>query len=71
MGSLTDLQRSMLDFESQWWSTIGGKETAIAERFGMSQVRYYQSLNRVLATQAALSYDPVTVNRLRRISAPT
>ncbi|WP_225337600.1 DUF3263 domain-containing protein [Mycobacterium intracellulare] len=37
----------------------------------MSAVRYYQLLNQVLSSAAALAYDPVTVNRLRRISAPT
>lgn len=70
MDSLNNQQRAMLDFERLWWATTGSKETEIAERFAMSPVRYYQRLNRVLAAPAALAYDPVTVNRLRRISAP-
>ncbi|MDM3894803.1 DUF3263 domain-containing protein [Mycobacterium intracellulare] len=68
MDSLTDEQRAMLDFERLWWATAGGKEAAIAARFRMTPVRYYQLLNRLLPAAAALAYDPVTVNRLRRIS---
>jgi hypothetical protein len=29
----------MLDLENEWWATNGGKEAAIADRFGMSAVR--------------------------------
>lgn len=69
MDSLTDQDRAMLDLEREWWSTPGGKETAIVERVGLSPVRYYQRLNRLVDTTAALAHDPVTVNRLRRIRA--
>lgn len=68
MDSLTDQQRAMLDLEREFWATPGGKEDAIVRRFGMTPVRYYQHLTRLLAVPAALAYDPVTVNRLRRIS---
>ncbi|TDL05997.1 DUF3263 domain-containing protein [Mycobacterium paragordonae] len=68
MDSLTDQQVEMLDFERQWWATPGRKEDAIVERFGMSPVRYYQRLAQLLAAPAALAYDPVTANRLRRIT---
>lgn len=67
MDSLTDIERQMLDTESEWWATNGGKEAEIADRFGMSAVRYYDLLNRLINSEAALAYDPVTVNRLRRI----
>lgn len=70
MDSLTGQQRAMLDFERQWWSTTGGKEAAIAARFGLTPVRYYRLLSQTLALPAALAYDPVTVNRLRRFSRP-
>lgn len=39
------------------------------QRFGMTPVRYYQRLNQIVAEESALAYDPVTVNRLRRIRA--
>ncbi|GJO05414.1 hypothetical protein NJB18091_45020 [Mycobacterium marinum] len=69
MDSLTDQQRAMIDLEREWWATHGGKDAAIREHFGMSPVRYYQLLSQLLAVPAALAYDPVTVNRLRRVSS--
>ena len=45
----------------------GAKERAIREELGMSPVRYYQLLNALLDDERALAYDPVTVNRLRRV----
>ena len=35
----------------------------------MSPTRYYQLLNALLDDPRALAHDPVTVNRLRRVSA--
>lgn len=67
LDSLTDLERAMLDLEQQWWATAAGKEDAIAG-MGLSPTRYYQLLSRLLATERALAYASVTVNRLRRIS---
>ena len=67
MDSLTDIEQQMIDTETEWWSTNGGKEAAIADRFGMSATRYYNLLNRLIDSEAALAYDPITVNRLRRI----
>lgn len=69
MDSLTDQDRAVLDLEREWWSTPSGKETAIVERVGLSPVRYYQLLNRLVDSTAALAHDPVTVNRLLRIRA--
>ena len=66
MDVLTDHQHTLLDLESEWFATVGGKETAIRQ-LGMTPVRYYQLLNQLVATESALSYDPVTVTRLRRI----
>ncbi|MGV0738175.1 DUF3263 domain-containing protein [Mycobacterium syngnathidarum] len=67
MDSLTDIEQQMVDLEGQWWATPGRKESAISDQFGMSAPRYYQLLNRLVGTQAALAYDAVTVNRLRRL----
>ncbi|SLF32562.1 Fis family transcriptional regulator [Mycobacteroides abscessus subsp. bolletii] len=60
----------VLAFENIWWSQVGDKEEAIWGRFGLSPVRYYQKLNRILESEDALKSDPVTVNRLRRIRTP-
>jgi ethanolamine utilization cobalamin adenosyltransferase len=67
MDSLTDTDRTILDLEHQWWATAGAKEDAI-RALGMTPVRYYQRLNQLLESEAALTYDAVVVNRLRRIA---
>ncbi len=64
---LSDLDRSLLAFESQWWQRPGAKEQAIRDRFGITPTRYMQLLNRLIDEPGALAYDPVVVNRLRRI----
>lgn len=35
---MTDLERKILDFESQWWQYAGNKEHEIVRRFEMSAV---------------------------------
>lgn len=57
----------VLDFERTWWKHAGVKEQAIKERFDMSATRYYQLLNDLLETSAAMSYDPILVKRLTRL----
>lgn len=64
---LTESQAALLDFEKHWWSMPGSKEAEIRERFGISTTRYYQLLNSLIDTEAALAYDPLLVKRLRRL----
>jgi hypothetical protein len=64
---LSDDERAILDFERKWWRLAGAKEQAIRDRFEMSPMRYYQSLNALLDVPEALAYDPQLVNRLRRL----
>lgn len=64
---MTDLERQILDFESQWWQYAGNKEAGIVRRFGMSVIRYHQKLNQILDNSEALAYYPILVNRLRRL----
>ena len=66
MDSLPAHQRVMLDLEARFWPTAGAKDDAI-RALGYSPIRWYQQLNQLLFTESALAYDPVTVNRLRRI----
>lgn len=66
---LTDRERQVLAFERQWWRYAGAKEQAIRDMFGVSSTRYYQLLNALLDNPAALAYDPVLVQRLRRLRA--
>ena len=66
-GELTDRDRAVLDFERQWWKYAGAKEQAVRDLFDMSATRYYQVLNALIDSPAALVHDPMLVKRLRRM----
>ena len=66
---LSDRDLRILSFERQWWKYAGAKEQAIRELFDMSGTRYYQVLNALIDTPAALAADPLLVKRLRRLRA--
>ncbi len=66
-AALSDTEREILAFERQWWKYAGAKETAVRELFGMSATRYYQVLNTLIDSEAALAADPMLVKRLRRL----
>ncbi|GMA24692.1 hypothetical protein GCM10025864_24510 [Luteimicrobium album] len=66
-AGLDERDRAILDFERQWWKYAGAKEAAISELFGMTATRYYQTLNALIDTDAALAHDPMLVKRLRRL----
>ncbi|PRZ13746.1 DUF3263 domain-containing protein [Nesterenkonia sandarakina] len=63
---ITEQEKKMLDLERQWWKYAGAKDEAIAQALQMSAVAYYQALNRLIDTEAALAHDPMLVKRLRR-----
>lgn len=65
--TLDDDERAMLDLERSWWQHPGAKEQAIRDRFGVSAVTFYQRLNQLIDTEAALAHDPVLVRRLQRV----
>lgn len=67
MTDLTPLERAILDFEHQWWQHPGAKDEAITRTFGMTPVRYHQTLNALLDRPEALRHDPLLLNRLRRL----
>jgi hypothetical protein len=64
---LDERDRAILDFERQWWKYAGAKESAVRDLFDMSAARYYQVLNALIDSEAALAYDPMLVKRLRRM----
>lgn len=66
-ADLSQQERQILDFERQWWKHAGSKEQAVTELFGFSASRYYQMLNVLVDSAAALAYDPMLVKRLRRM----
>ncbi|MGZ4104061.1 MAG: DUF3263 domain-containing protein [Actinomycetota bacterium] len=63
---LTEREREILSFERTWWKQGGSKERAVRETFDMSATRYYQILNGLIDSPAALAEDPMLVRRLRR-----
>lgn len=63
---LEERDQRILDLERHWWKYAGAKEQAIKDQFDMSPTRYYQVLNRLIDTEAALAHDPLLVKRLRR-----
>lgn len=64
---LSRREREILTFERQWWRYAGAKEQAIRELFDMSSTRYYQLLNNLIDSPAALAADPMLIKRLRRL----
>ena len=64
---LSERDQRILDFERQWWKYAGAKEQAVRELFEMSATRYYQVLNALIDSPAALAHDPMLVKRLRRM----
>lgn len=66
---LTAREHEILAFERQWWKYAGAKEQAIRELFDMSPTRYYQVLNMLIDSRAAMQVDPMLVKRLRRLRA--
>ncbi len=67
VDGLTERDQQVLAFERQWWKYAGAKEQAIRELFDMSATRYYQVLNALIDSPAALAHDPMLVKRLRRM----
>ena len=66
---MTDEDLELLDFQNGWWRHGGAKEAAIAERFGLSAVRFYQRLNTLADDPEALAARPLVVRRLQRLRA--
>jgi len=66
-GPLTDTERAVLHLEKHRWRNEGTKEAAIRDELGISATRFYQLLNVVIDSLAALAAEPVLVNRVRRL----
>ncbi|MEK8227676.1 DUF3263 domain-containing protein [Oerskovia sp. M15] len=66
-SGLSNRDQEILAFERQWWKYAGAKEQAVRELFDMTATRYYQALNALIDSPAALAHDPMLVKRLRRM----
>ncbi|WP_461745598.1 DUF3263 domain-containing protein [Kocuria sp. U4B] len=65
-GGLDETDRQILAIENMQWKYQGAKEMEIRRRLGLSPTRYYQRLNVLIDTRAALEHAPMLVDRLRR-----
>lgn len=65
--TLSDRDKAILELERKHWQFIGTKEQAVRDQFDMTLTRFYQVLNRIIDTEAALAYNPLLVKRLRRV----
>lgn len=73
-GSPRDLShtdKQVIDFARTAPTNPAKRLNAIRETFDMSETRYFMKLNGLLDHPGALEYDPVTVNRYRRIRNKT
>jgi hypothetical protein len=64
---LSERDTRILVFEREWWRHGGAKEGTIRSLFGLGVTEYFQVLNVLLDSEAALAYDPMLVKRLRRM----
>lgn len=62
---LTDTQKSMLDLASEKFKYAGSLDSAAMERFGMTPTRFWQEINVLIQTEAAVAYRPPTVAQLK------
>lgn len=65
--SLGEFELRVLEFERRNPQTGGTKADAVRTQLGISAARYYQVLNLVIDSPAALAYDPMLIRRLLRI----
>jgi hypothetical protein len=64
---LSEREERILAFEREWWRHGGAKEGVIRTQFGLGVTEYFQVLNALLESEAALAHDPMLVKRLRRM----
>ena len=64
---LTERETVMLAFEHRPFGDPGAKEEAIRAEFGIGAARYYQVLNALIDSPAAIVKDPMLVSRLQRV----
>ena len=63
---LSERDKRVLAFEARWPKHTGAKDHEIMRVFGFPAARYYQVLNVVIDSPAAVRHDPMLVRRLHR-----
>jgi hypothetical protein len=67
---LTDTQKAMIDVAAQTYKYAGSVDAIAKERFGLTPTRFWQDLNRLIQTEAAVAYRPEAVRRLNQRRRP-
>ncbi|AOY72059.1 hypothetical protein ARZXY2_2529 [Arthrobacter sp. ZXY-2] len=60
----------MIDLAGEHFKHAGSLDSEAMERFGMTPTRYWQELNRLIRTEAAVAYRPAVVARLNNARQP-
>lgn len=63
---LSEFDQQVLAFMRRSYKYKGARDLAIQQQFDLTAVQFFQHLNHLLDTEAALAHDPILVNRLRR-----
>lgn len=63
--ALSEAEQTMLRLEAKPFKYAGAKQEAIRALLNLSSASYYQRLNRLIDSEAALAFDPQLVRRLR------
>ncbi|SDU78890.1 DUF3263 domain-containing protein [Arcanobacterium phocae] len=64
---LTEIERRILALEESWWTIAQTKDRAIEQELGMTPMRYYILLSRMLEEERVWRARPQLVDRLRRL----
>lgn len=65
MHSLTDTDKAMLDLAGTHYRYPAMREQHARERFGITATQYWQAVNQLINTRAALEHNPRLVLELR------
>src|SRR5256885_12621 len=68
---LTDAERSLLDFEREWWLLPTSKMSEIRTRFGFSASSYYRMLHQLVAGPAGAGTRPKTTTSTTKPESST
>lgn len=67
---LTEAQKRMIDVASDTYKYTGSLELEAQRQFGLSPTRYWQEINQLIRTEAAVAYRPAAVARLNARRRP-
>lgn len=65
---LSDLDRALIDLVAEPWKGRGQLEREARARFGYSATRFYQRIDALVRTRAAIEHDPITCRRMRELA---